>query len=92
MCLPKKICVVNAIRYSLNDAGGYSLHSRVMKMIVMIATNTEAMEGETTFLSMSLLTNQFESIWLPIKDADSRKVMSQNISFNESSLYPSYRK
>lgn len=46
-------------------------------------------EGESMFFSKSLLINQFAKTWLPIKDADSRNVISQNISFNESSLCPS---
>ncbi|KAJ0726387.1 hypothetical protein HanPI659440_Chr12g0469741 [Helianthus annuus] len=63
-----------------------------METILTTASNAVAVEGENIFFLRSLLTNQFAITWLPIKEADSRKVISQNISFNESSLCPNCQK
>lgn len=53
-----------------------------------IAIKTAAMEGDRMFFSTLLPMSQLESIWLPIREPDSKKTINQNVSFKVSCLCP----
>ena len=87
--LPPKIYALKDILYSLNAGVCIVPFNPLVKQIMLIiAKKIAAVEGDTMFFSKLSPTSQFANTWLPMKDADSKKVINQNVSLIESCLCP----